>query len=74
MQDISLILYNFLKIWYNHHRKKIRNYQKWKYSKKCKQNNVAHVGPCGRDAKDFFELPIVDKLTGNKAYTRHCFV
>lgn len=38
-----------------------------------KENSVAHVRPHGRDAKDVFELPVVDKLTGNKTYTKHCF-
>ena len=38
-----------------------------------KENNVAHVRPHGRDAKDVFELPVADKLTGSKVYTKHCF-
>lgn len=38
-----------------------------------KENNVAHVRPHGRDSKDVFELPVVDKLTGSKVYTKHCF-
>ncbi len=38
-----------------------------------KENGVAHVRPHGRDAKDVFELPVVDRLTGNKTYTKHCF-
>lgn len=38
-----------------------------------KENNVAHVRPHGRNSKDVFELPVVDKLTGNKTYTKHCF-
>lgn len=38
-----------------------------------KESNVAHVRPHGRDAKDVFELPIADKLTGCKVYTKHCF-
>lgn len=38
-----------------------------------KENNVAHVRPHGRDSKDIFELPVVDKLTGSKVYTKHCF-
>ncbi len=38
-----------------------------------KENNVAHVRPHGRDSKDVFELPVVDKLTGMKVYTKHCF-
>lgn len=38
-----------------------------------KENGVAHVRPHGRDTKDVFELPVVDRLTGNKTYTKHCF-
>jgi DNA mismatch repair protein MutH len=38
-----------------------------------KENNVAHVRPHGRDSKDVFELSVVDKLTGSKVYTKHCF-
>lgn len=38
-----------------------------------KENSVAHVRPHGRDSKDVFELPVVDKITGSKAYTKHCF-
>ena len=38
-----------------------------------KENDVAHVRPHGRDANDVFELPVADKLTGSKIYTKHCF-
>lgn len=38
-----------------------------------KENNVAHVRPHGKDANDVFELPVADKLTGSKVYTKHCF-
>lgn len=38
-----------------------------------KENNVAHVRPHGRDSNDVFELPVADKLTGSKVYTKHCF-
>jgi hypothetical protein len=38
-----------------------------------KENNVAHVRPHGKDANDAFELPVADKLTGSKVYTKHCF-
>ena len=38
-----------------------------------KENGVAHVRPHGRDANDVFELPVADKLTGSKVYTKHCF-
>ena len=38
-----------------------------------KENSVAHVRPHGKDANDVFELPVADKLTGSKVYTKHCF-
>ena len=38
-----------------------------------KENNVAHVRPHGKDANDVFELPVADKLTGSKVYTKHFF-
>jgi DNA mismatch repair protein len=38
-----------------------------------KENNVAHVRPHGRNSKDVFELPVADKLTGCKFYTKYCF-
>lgn len=38
-----------------------------------KENSVAHVRPHGRDSKDVFELPVADRLTGCKVYTKHCF-
>ena len=38
-----------------------------------KENSVAHVRPHGRDANDVFELPVADKLTGSKVYTKYCF-
>lgn len=40
---------------------------------RMKENNVAHVRPHGRNSKDVFELPVADKLTGCKVYTKHCF-
>jgi len=38
-----------------------------------KFNNVSHVRPHARDASDTFPLPIKDKLTKEKEYTKHCF-
>lgn len=38
-----------------------------------KENSVAHVRPHDRNSKDVFELPVADKLTGCKVYTKHCF-
>lgn len=37
------------------------------------ENNVCHVRPHGRNAKDVCTLPIADKLTGATEYTKHCF-
>ena len=37
------------------------------------ENKVCHVRPHARDAKDTFPLPVADKLTGQKDYTKHCF-
>ncbi len=36
-------------------------------------NEVCHVRPHGRDAKDVYSLPVKDKLTGADNYTKHCF-
>ena len=37
------------------------------------ENEVCHVRPHGRDAKDTCILPVPDKLTGATEYTKHCF-
>ena len=37
------------------------------------ENNVCHVRPHGRNAKDVNKLPVADKLTGATEYTKHCF-
>lgn len=37
------------------------------------ENKICHVRPHARDAKDTFPLPVADKLTGQKDYTKHCF-
>ena len=37
------------------------------------ENEVCHVRPHGRDAKDTFKLPVKDKLTGATEYTKQCF-
>jgi DNA mismatch repair protein MutH len=36
-------------------------------------NGVAHVRPHGKDSFDVIDLPVKDKLTGEKVYTKHCF-
>ncbi|WP_457748725.1 Sau3AI family type II restriction endonuclease [Sulfurimonas sp.] len=38
-----------------------------------KFNRVAHVRPHALNAKDTIALPIEEKLTGEKKYTKHCF-
>ena len=40
---------------------------------KMKNNYYFHVRPHGRDADDTNFLPVPDKLTGVKAYTKQCF-
>ena len=37
------------------------------------ENNVCHVRPHGRNAKDVNKLPVNDILTGATEYTKHCF-
>lgn len=37
------------------------------------QNRVSHVRPHAQNANDTYELPVPDKLTGLKSYTKHCF-
>lgn len=37
------------------------------------ENRISHVRPHARDANDTYELPVTDKLTGLKEYTKHCF-
>lgn len=44
-----------------------------KESEKRGGNGVCHVRPHGRDSKDTFLLPVEDKLTGKKQYTKQCF-
>ena len=36
-------------------------------------NGVAHVRPHGANSADVAVLPVADKLTGEKVYTKHCF-
>ncbi len=38
-----------------------------------KFNHVAHIRPHARNAKDTFPLPVQDKVTQAKEYTKHCF-
>ncbi len=37
------------------------------------ENDVCHVRPHARDAKDTYPLPVKDKVTGKNEYTKHCF-
>jgi len=37
------------------------------------ENDVCHVRPHARDAKDTFKLPVKDQLTGVTEYTKQCF-
>lgn len=38
-----------------------------------KDNYISHVRPHGQNSQDVFSLPIEDKLTREKFYTKHCF-
>ena len=38
-----------------------------------RENQVCHVRPHGRNAKDTTPLPVKDQLTGATKYTKHCF-
>jgi hypothetical protein len=38
-----------------------------------KSNKVAHVRPHALNSNDTYPLPIMDKFTQNKSYTKQCF-
>lgn len=38
-----------------------------------RDNGICHVRPHGKNASDVIPLPVADKLTGVKEYTKHCF-
>jgi DNA mismatch repair protein MutH len=40
---------------------------------KASENDICHVRPKGKNAKDVYKLPVVDKLTGKNYYTKQCF-
>lgn len=40
---------------------------------KKSENKVSHVRPHARNAQDTYPLPVIDKFTGLKDYTKHCF-
>lgn len=40
---------------------------------KKKDNRISHVRPHAQNAKDTYELPTTEKLTGKNEYTKHCF-
>ena len=43
------------------------------YFPKKTENKVSHVRPHARNSEDTYDLPVADKLTGLKEYTKHCF-
>lgn len=43
------------------------------YFPKKNDNRISHVRPHARNANDTYPLPRKDKITGLKAYTKHCF-
>lgn len=40
---------------------------------KQSENRICHVRPHARNAADTFKLPVMDKVTGQWEYTKHCF-
>jgi DNA mismatch repair protein MutH len=36
-------------------------------------NHICHIRPHARDANDTYDLPVADKLTSLKSYTKQCF-
>ncbi len=36
-------------------------------------HKIAHVRPHAKDSNDTYPLPVPDRLTGESAYTKHCF-
>jgi len=43
------------------------------YFPKKTENRISHVRPHAQNRDDTYPLPIADKLTGLKEYTKHCF-
>lgn len=43
------------------------------YFPKKSEHKISHVRPHARNAADVYVLPVPDKLTGLKVYTKHCF-
>lgn len=37
------------------------------------ENEICHVRPHARNKNDTFPLPVIDKVTGENKYTKHCF-
>ena len=46
---------------------------RYNYFPKSKRQFVSHVRPHGKDKNDEFLLPVPDKVTGKKKYTKQCF-
>lgn len=38
-----------------------------------KDNGICHVRPHGKNSNDTYLLPVIDKVTGQSEYTKHCF-
>lgn len=43
------------------------------YFPKKTENRISHVRPHARDRNDCYDLPVKDKLTNVREYTKHCF-
>lgn len=53
--------------------KEITNNGRKTYLPKKTENRISHVRPHARNSSDTYPLPLVDKLTGLKDYTKHSF-
>lgn len=47
--------------------------QRVTYFPKANENRVGHVRPKGRDRRDTYDLPVMDKKLGVMKYTKQCF-
>lgn len=50
----------------------VKGVRKTNFPKKT-ENRISHVRPHARNADDTYKLPVADKLTEVKEYTKHCF-
>ena len=53
--------------------KKLKNEKRQNNFPKSIENKYCHVRPHGKNSKDTYPLPVKDKVTGAKVYTKQCF-